>query len=251
MEYTVRKLAKLAGVSTRTLRYYDEIGLLKPARINTSGYRIYGVDEINRLQQILFYKEMGVELVQIQKILEAPDFDELGALQDHLLKLLEKKKQINQLIDNVNKTITSKERKTTMKDQEKFQGFKQQLIKDNEEKYGEEIREKYGKKDIEKSNAKMMKISEKDYNQVKRLEEAVLESLKKAFESGNPAGEEAQRTADLHRQWLSFYWDTYSKEAHMGVAEMYVADERFSAYYDPENKGMTKFLRDAIKNYVQ
>jgi DNA-binding transcriptional MerR regulator len=251
MEYTVRKLAKLAGVSTRTLRYYDEIDLLKPARINTSGYRIYGADEIDRLQQILFYKEMGVELVQIQKILEAPDFDELGALREHLLKLLEKKKQINQLIDNVNKTIRSKEKKTTMKDQEKFQGFKKQLIKDNEEKYGQEIREKYGKKAIEKSNAKMMKISEEDYNQVKRLEEAVLESLKKAFESGNPAGEEVQRTADLHRQWLSFYWDTYSKEAHMGVAEMYVADERFSAYYDPENKGMTKFLRDAIKNYVQ
>ncbi len=96
-----------------------------------------------------------------------------------------------------------------------------------------------------------MNMSEEDYNQVKQLEEAVLESLKKAFESGNPAGEEGQRTADLHRQWLSFYWDTYSKEAHMGVAEMYVADERFSAYYDPENKGMTKFLRDAIKYYVQ
>ncbi|EUJ38072.1 putative transcriptional regulator [Listeria weihenstephanensis FSL R9-0317] len=80
MEYTVQKLGQLAGVSTRTLRYYDEIGILKPARINTSGYRIYGQIEVDRLQQILFYREMNVPLEKIKAILEEPDFDEAAAL---------------------------------------------------------------------------------------------------------------------------------------------------------------------------
>ena len=89
MEYTVQKLAQLAGVSSRTLRYYDEIGLLKPARINSSGYRIYGSAEIDKLQQILFYRELGVELEKIKKIIHSSSFDSLKALQEHRTKLME------------------------------------------------------------------------------------------------------------------------------------------------------------------
>lgn len=91
MEYTVKKLANLAGVSTRTLRYYDEIGILKPARISSCGYRIYGQKEVNRLQQILFYREMDVSLEDIKRILDSPSFDEVVALKEHRKKLLEKK----------------------------------------------------------------------------------------------------------------------------------------------------------------
>lgn len=90
MEYTVQKLAKLAGVSTRTLRYYDEIDILKPARMNSSGYRIYGQTEVDRLQQILFYRELGVSLENIKMIMNTPGFDSTKALKDHREKLLEK-----------------------------------------------------------------------------------------------------------------------------------------------------------------
>ena len=93
MEYTVQNLGQIAGVSTRTLRYYDEIGILKPARINSSGYRIYGQKEVNRLQQILFYKELGVSLESIKDVITAPAFDEVTALQEHREKLLEKREQ--------------------------------------------------------------------------------------------------------------------------------------------------------------
>ncbi len=80
MEYTVQKLGHLAGVSTRTLRYYDEIGILKPARINSSGYRIYGQAEVNRLQQILFYRELGMGLENIKKLVTSPSFDNKNIL---------------------------------------------------------------------------------------------------------------------------------------------------------------------------
>lgn len=90
MEYTVQQLAKTAGISSRTLRYYDEIGLLKPARLTSSGYRIYGPKEVDRLQQILFFRELGVGLEQIREIINDPSFDSLTALREHRVKLLEK-----------------------------------------------------------------------------------------------------------------------------------------------------------------
>ncbi|MDF2840549.1 MAG: transcriptional regulator, MerR family protein, partial [Clostridia bacterium] len=145
MEYTVQKLGSLAGVSTRTLRYYDEIGILKPARINSSGYRIYGQNEVDKLQQILFYRELGVNLDSIKDIVTAPSFNGANALREHREKLLEKKEQLDLLIANVDKTIALTEGRIKMTDKEKFEGFKQKMIDDNEKKYGAEIREKYGK----------------------------------------------------------------------------------------------------------
>ena len=160
MEYTVQKLSEIAKISKRTLRYYDEIGLLKPARVNSSGYRIYGEKEINKLQQILFYRELGVSLEQIKLILENPLFDEIEALKEHRIKLLEKQKQIDLLLKNVNKTIQLKEGEVKMSDREKFEGFKKNIIDTNEKKYGEEIREKYGNESIEKSNKKFQNMTE-------------------------------------------------------------------------------------------
>ncbi|MBC1560004.1 MerR family transcriptional regulator [Listeria booriae] len=246
MEYTVQKLAKLAGVSTRTLRYYDEIGILKPARINSSGYRIYGQNEVDRLQQILFYREMNVGLDKIKAILEQPDFDETEALKTHRTQLLDKRKQLDELIRNVEKSIAHSERRITMTDQEKFEGFKQKMIDENEEKYGTEIREKYGDDKINKSNAKLKGMSEAEMERVNRLAETILVELAEAFETGDPAGEKAQEVAAMHKEWLSTYWDTYSKEAHAGLAQMYVDDERFTAYYDKDQPGLAAFLRDAI-----
>src|SRR5690606_117157 len=118
--------------------------ILKPARINSSGYRIYGQKEVDRLQQILFYKELGVNLERIKKIITSPYYDETQALKEHREQLLTKRKQLEVLIANVEKTIDSMEGRFMMTDKEKFEGFKQQLIDDNETKYGKEIREKYG-----------------------------------------------------------------------------------------------------------
>src|SRR3954468_24429952 len=101
MEYTVQKLASLTGISTRTLRFYDEIGILKPARINSSGYRIYGQAEVNRLQQILFFRELGVGLDRIKEIVTSLSFNGADALKEHREKLLEKRAQLDSLIATV------------------------------------------------------------------------------------------------------------------------------------------------------
>ena len=136
-----------------------------------------------------------------------------------------------------------------MSDNEKFEGFKQTLINENEQKYGKEIREKYGDKIVDESNAKIKGLTQEQYNECERLRLAMEEALKAAIETGNPAGESAQKACDLHRQWLCVVYPKYSKEYHMGLGEMYVADERFRANYDKIAPGCTEFLRDAINIY--
>ncbi|MDF2545970.1 MAG: MerR family transcriptional regulator [Anaerosolibacter sp.] len=250
MEYTVQKLGKLAGVSTRTLRYYDEIGILKPARINSSGYRIYGQGEVDRLQQILFYRELGVSLENIKEIVTSPSFDGASALKEHREKLLEKRTQLDLLIANVDKTIGRIEGRISMTDKEKFEGFKQKMIDDNETKYGKEIREKYGDDVVNKSNVKLKNMTQEEHEEITRLAEQVIKTLAEAFKNGDPASPLAQKAADLHKKWLTYYWTEYSKEAHAGLAQMYVDDERFKAYYDKEQPGTAEFLRDAILIYT-
>lgn len=250
MEYTVQKLGRLAGISTRTLRYYDEIGILKSARINSSGYRIYGEKEVDRLQQIMFYRELGVSLDDIREIMSSPSFDGSKVLWEHREKLLQKREQLDLLIANVEKTIALTEGRIKMSDKEKFEGFKQKLTEDNEKKYGVEIREKYGKEAVERSNNKLKNMTREQYDTVTKLGEEQLAVLAEAFMTGDPAGELAQKAADLHRQWITFFWDSYSREAHASLAQMYTEDERFKAYYDKEQPGTAEFLRDAILIYT-
>lgn len=250
MEYTIQKLGKLAGISTRTLRYYDEIGILKPARINSSGYRIYGEVEVDRLQQILFYKTLGFSLDTIKEIITDPTFNKMDALREHKKHLFARRRQLDDLIANVDKTIAATEGRVTMKDSEKFQGFKEKMIEDNERKYGKEIREKYGDDVVDKSNETFKKLSKEDYDKMVELEKQIRITLKEAFQEGDPAGELAQKAAALHKEWISMSWGQYSKEAHAGLAQMYVDDERFTAYYDKEQPGTAAFLRDAIHIYT-
>lgn len=178
---------------------YDEIGILKPARINSSGYRIYGQTEVNRLQQIMFYRELGVNLEAIKDIVTSASFDQAAALKEHHERLLAKREQLNLLIMNVEKTIEFEEGRKNMKDKEKFEGFKKKLIDDNEQKYGKEVREKYGDKTVNASNQKMLNMTEEQY---------------------------------------------------AGLAQMYLDDERFTAFYDKKQPGMAVFLRDAIFIYT-
>ncbi|MEJ8544052.1 MerR family transcriptional regulator [Brevibacillus borstelensis] len=250
MEYTVQKLGQLAGVSTRTLRYYDEIGILKPARINSSGYRIYGQAEVDRLQQILFYRELGITLDVIKEIVTSPSFSQAQALKEHREQLLDRRKQLDLLIKNVEKTIASMEGRTTMTDREKFEGFKQKLIDDNEQAYGEEIRRKYGNETVDKSNQKLKNMSQEEFAEVKRLESEVASTLAEAHKTGDPGSALAQKAADLHKQWLLYSWSKYSPEAHANLSQMYVDDERFRAYYDEKQPGTAEFLRDAIHIYT-
>lgn len=251
MAYTINKLAGLAGVSTRTLRYYDEIGLLEPDRIKENGYRIYGQGQVDKLQQIMLYKKLGVSLECIKKIMCDDNFDPNIALKEHLCSLLTKKIQLDTLIANVQKTIASNKGEMMMKNEEKFEGLKGKLIEDNEKQYGVEIRQKYGDQPVNGSNAKIKDMSQTQYAQVEKLTEAINDALKLAVATNNPASDEAQKACELHKEWLCCYWQDgmYSKEAHLDLAEMYVADERFEAYYEKIAPGCAAFLKASLEVY--
>lgn len=250
MEYTVNKLAMLSGVSNRTLRYYDEIGLLKPARVNSSGYRIYGADEVNRLQQILFFKALDVSLDDIKSIVSSEQFDAIEALKAHKANLMRKKNQIEQLITTIEKTIEESEGKIKMNDHEKFEGLKNRLLKENEHNYGAEIREKYGKETVEKSNKKFAEMSQETHDRAAALAEEIIRLLLKAMDEGDKTSNLAIQTVEKHKEWLMIYWPSYSVEAHAGLGDMYVADERFKLYYDKHRPGAAEFLCAAIHHYT-
>ena len=253
MAYTVNKLSKLAGISTRTLRYYHEIGLLIPEKISESGYRLYGEGEVDRLQQILFYKALGLELETIKEMLNDSQYDRQEALIAHLADLHKKRTQIDLLIKNVSKTIKTLKGETTMTNQEKFEGLKDRMIEENEKRYGEDIRKRYGDEVINKSNQKVKGMTRIQYEEINRLEAKIKEKLKTAFELGDPQSESAREVCKLHKEWLCYYWPegTYTIEAHKNLAQGYVDDERFTAYYDAIVVGGAQFLRDAIWSYCE
>ena len=124
------------------------------------------------------------------------------------------------------------------------------MIEENEMNYGKEIREKYGEETVNRSNQKLKNMSKEQYAKVEQLTLNVNEAIRVAFEQGDPASELAQQACELHKEWLCQYWDQYSKEAHMGVTQMYVEDERFTAYYDKIAPGCAMFLRDAMRVYT-
>ena len=250
VEYTINKLAKMAGISTRALRHYDEMGLLSPIRSSSNGYRIYAQAEVDRLQHILFYRELGVPLDEIKQILQAKDFDGELALKNHLAQLFTKRKQLDTLISNVKKTLSAQKGEITMQNNEKFEGFINKMVDDNEKQYGKEIREKYGDDAIDRSNARLKGMTQEQYTKAEALTAELSETLKAAIKQGDPAGEQAQKACELHKQWLCIFWESYSREAHIGITQMYVDDPRFTAYYDKIAVGCAEFLRNAVAIYA-
>jgi hypothetical protein len=132
-----------------------------------------------------------------------------------------------------------------------FDDYKSNLVNENESMYGAEIRKKYGDNAINCSNAKIKGMTKEQYAEAEKLALEVNEALKLAFEDGDPSGELAQKACELHKNWLCYFWDSYSKEAHIGVAQMYVDDPRFTAYYNKIAHGCATFLRDAVLIYCQ
>ncbi len=246
MEYTVQQLASLAGVSTRTLRYYDSIGLLSPARLTPAGYRIYTTPQVDRLQQILFYKNLGLSLSTIQAMLDTAEYNPAAALEAHLAALYQQKETVEKLIETTEKSLQYYKGKTTMKDNEKFEGFKKQLLAENEAQYGAELTEKFGEETIAASNAKIMKMSAAQYEAFEALSKEINQTLRQGVETSTPASPIGQKLAALHKEWLCYTWPRYSYEAHKGLAQAYVDDPRFTAYYEKIVPGGAVFLRDAI-----
>ena len=137
-----------------------------------------------------------------------------------------------------------------MTDAEKFKGFKRTMIEENEKQYGKEAREKYGDDAVDASNQRLKNLTREQHEEITALQQTLMQKLVQAKGQSNPKSELAQKVADLHRQWLCFFWPQYTKQAHATLARMYVNDERFTAYYDKEVPGTVQFLRDAILIYT-
>jgi len=215
-----------------------------------NGYRLYDATAVERLQQILLYRELGFDLKHIGELMANPDYDTITALQQQLKALQVQQAQTDKLIMAVQKTIRSKQEGLEMTDSERFEAFKQQMLDENEEKYGEEIRELYGEQEIEASNQRFANMSEQQFKAAEELAEKITQALLLAVPEGDFTSEAAEEIVKMHKQWLCVFWASYSPEQHKGVAQMYVDDPRFKKHYDDIIPGAAEFLCAAVQHWA-
>ncbi len=251
MEYTIGKLARLAGLTTRTLRYYDQIDLLKPSKIGGNGYRIYGKRDVDRLQQILFFRVLKISPELIRDILDDPGYDALAALETHALELSERRQQLEEIIANVEKTIAVMKGEYQMTDKEKFEGLKRKLLEENQEKYGKELMEKYGEKQLKKANERFAGLTREEFEKAEKLAADFSTALKEAASGGDPACAAAREACSVHREWLALYWGKsgLTPAAHLNLADMYCSDARFAESMEALAEGRAVFFRKALALY--
>ena len=249
MEYTVGQVANMAGTSVRTLHHYEDMGLLAPAR-RPNGYRAYDSDDVARLQQILLYRACGMELADIKTLLDDPAYDVELAFQRHLEVLEAQKNELEKLIETVRKTLRALEEGTEMADKERFEGLKRAAVDANEQQYGAEARSRYGDAAVDAANDNLLAMDEEEWSEMGALETAIIDQLKEAMATGDPASEAGHTLVAMHAKWITMHWGagSFSREAHIALANGYLADDRFRAYYDKRaGAGATEFLVAAIE----
>ncbi|MCT4486376.1 MerR family transcriptional regulator [Levilactobacillus parabrevis] len=232
MTYSIQQLAQLAGVSPRTLRYYDQIGLLPARRNPTNGYRTYSASAVDQLQLIRYFQEFGFSLAQIQALLAQSPAEQTAALTAQRAQLVANRDHLTTLLNTLDRTLAARNGGPQMTDTEKFAAFKQQQLAQNEQKFGEESRKRYGQTEFTASQKKFAGLTETDYQAMQTTEERLVTKLKAVATTGDLTSNTAHEVYDLHRQWLCFTWNNYSAEAHRGLAQMYLDDDRFARYYN-------------------
>ena len=249
MEYTVKDIKEIAKVSARTLHYYDEIGLLKPNSITESGYRIYNDKDLEKLQQILFFRELNFSLKDIKEILESEDFDRKHALENQRELLLKEKKRIECIIDTLNKTLMDIEGEKIMSKKEMFNGFDITEIENHKRKYEKEVKEKYGNSDAYKESIlKTSKYTKDDWKSVYGDMEGIFKAISENMDKG-PESLEVQELVGKWRNFISNNFYNCTVEIFRGLGEMYVQDERFTKNIDKTKEGLSEFLSEAIEIY--
>lgn len=230
MDYTVKKLATLSGVSIRTLRFYDEIGLLKPAYVGDNNYRYYKKEQLLLLQQILFFRELGFELKQIKRIMSQNDFDKLKALRTHAQVIQKKSDRFKKLLQTIDKTIKHLEGKQTMTEKELYTGFSQEKQREYEEwlinAYGETAKEL-----IAESKENVKNWSTEDMQLFKTEIESVNRQLLQALEQDlSVDSDEVQQLIAKHYAWINRMY-TPTKEVYINLGELYCTHPDFVEYF--------------------
>ena len=252
MAYTVKKLSELSGVTVRTLHFYEEIALLKPAYYGSNGYRYYEEKQLLDLQQILFFRELGFSLKQIQKVVGKSDFDQLAALYSHKKSLSKEWEKIGVLLKTIDKTIKHLQGKKKMKDKEMFDGFNIELVK---------LKEGTPYSAAEKIVAQSVKNPTKDAKDVKKRGKAYYDNITKTthtlfkelvhcIEKGlDPAADEVQKIIKKHH---AFAEQTHSatKEVYKAMAELYTEHPEFRKQLDPFHLELAEFMAQAMKVFA-
>ncbi|MFS1511504.1 MerR family transcriptional regulator [Chengkuizengella sp. SCS-71B] len=247
MMYKVKEVSNIVGVSVRTLHHYDRIGLLEPETTTPAGYRLYTDQNLERLQQILFFKEMDFSLQEIKEILDRADFDRKEALKTHKEVLLKKKKRIEKMIKTVNKTLESIEGGIKMENKEMFNGFDMKKIEEHQAKYAEEAKQKYGES-YEKTIQKTKNYTKEDWKNITEEANHIYSTIASRMEFG-PEDEQAQKAIHEWRQHITKYYYECTIDTFRGLGDMYVADVRFTNNIDKHKEGLAEFMKQVMHIY--
>ncbi len=245
---TVRQLAKLAGVSVRTLHHYDQIKLLRPSARTDAGYRLYGDADALRLQQILFYRELDFPLAEIQVILDRPGFDQIEALRDHRRMLTERAERLARLLRTVDRTIAKLTGENTMPltDEDIYEGFSPEE-RAKLKGYEAEAADRWSEMAAE-SGRRVRQMTKAQWQAIQQEGGAVTQRMAELM--GRPVGD-ADVQAAIARQhaWIENFYPCPA-EIFRGLGQMYVDDPRFAANYEKVKPGLAVFMRDAMMYYA-
>jgi DNA-binding transcriptional MerR regulator len=250
--YTVKQVAKLSGVSVRALHHYDEIGLLKPAHVGANGYRYYGRDELLRLQQILFHRELGFPLDEIRQVLNAPEFDRVAALRAHRERLMGEVRRYRRLLHTLDATLAALEGDSDMDDKAMYRGFSPEKQAEYEawlvSRLGSGVQTR-----IDDAKARMKDWSQADMDRHVTEVEAIEAALARAMADGLPAN--SPETRDLIRRlhaWVGRGWNrSPGRKAFTGLAKIYQEHPDFRARYEGRAAGLTDYLVEAVGAFAE
>jgi len=241
--HTVGEVARLARVSVRALHHYDEIGLLQPSGRTEAGYRLYTDGDIERLQQVLFFRELGFALEDVARILRDPHFDRRQALVAQRAMLVEKGERLKALVELVDRTLDSLGKGIIMSTEEMFDGSPQPAA------HEEEAQARWGGTEAYAESKRRTKgYTKEDWKRIGLETEQVVSKLADLFAAGAaPTDPKALDLAEEHRLQIDRWFYPCSRAMHRGLGEMYVSDPRFSAVYDARRPGLAQFVCDAIR----
>ncbi|MCJ1678206.1 MerR family transcriptional regulator [Streptomyces sp. APSN-46.1] len=244
MSYSVGQVARFAGVTVRTLHHYDEIGLLSPSGRSHAGHRRYDDADLDRLQRILFYRELGFPLDEVAVLLNDPDADPKEHLRRQHALLSDRIARLQQMAKAVEHAMEAKRMGINLTPEEKFEVFGDF----DPEQYADEAEARWGDTDAYKESARRAaSYGKDDWQRIQAEADDIHGRLTALMDSGAaPDSAPAMDLAEEHRGWMSRNHYECGYEMHTCLGEMYVADERFTAFYDAVRPGLAVFLRDAI-----
>ena len=242
--YTVGAVARIAHVSVRSLHHYDELGLLRPSRRTDAGYRLYSSADLERLQQVLFYKELGFGLEEIRELLAGAAPDRAEVLRAQRQQLAARARRLQAMAALIDKTLDALEGETLMSDEELFAVFGDFDPSEHEV----EARERWGDTTAHREAARRTRgYTKEDWQRFKVESDAVNDDLASLMDAGVPPGDtRAMDAAERHRRQIDRWFYPCAHEMHAALGRMYVADPRFAATYEKIRPGMAQYLRDAI-----